>query len=557
MLLARFNRVTMVLVGVLLVAGASAADVVYENETYTLTRDSIVEGDRRSVAHVQPGTGRLYLTNANAELVRPQLKGHYPTVTSESAMVDVLYRIALHDLEINIVDGDYFRVSPDFPNMIFTRDTAYSSYLGAAYVMPEMIQNHLRMTRRLRRELGFKCSKGLSIPLPGIDNQEEDLSNNDFFLKYGTHAFARRTDDVCWVAGYWESLCAKGDGASFKWLVDQFDYMDRHFYQKFYDPEDGLYHGQASFIDIGGTGYPESFAQLDCILVKALSTNSLYAGAFDRVAEACRRTGQPEKARRYQERSAALKKAIAKEFLHQDGYYAYFKSRQGELAARREQLGMAFLVLFDIVEPPEYRRAVGAYPFNDYGAPLFWPFYEFKGPKASKGIPHGDTYGDGQPVTKKVYHNNAIWPFANTLFNLAQFKTERTKERLLRTLGNLSRHALLGNFNEVLDYETGGGRVKHARSYIWSASAYLAVVFKMIAGIDLQQPDRVVFRPFLPAELGGSFRIEGLKVDNMTLDVVIEGNGGEVAWFSVDGAERPEPAVPRDDKHHVVKIHLE
>ena len=63
----------------------------------------------------------------------------------------------------------------------------------------------------------------------------------------------------------------------------------------------------------------------------------------------------------------------------------------------------------------------------------------------------------------------------------------------------------------------------------------MAVIFKMIAGIDLRDKDRVAFRPFLPEELGDAFRIEGLEIDKITLDVVIEGNGAEVKGFSVDG----------------------
>ena len=64
MMLARFNRITMVLVGVLLVAGASA-DVVYENDTYTLTRDSIVEGDLTQIDIEFIRKGIIFTQNLN------------------------------------------------------------------------------------------------------------------------------------------------------------------------------------------------------------------------------------------------------------------------------------------------------------------------------------------------------------------------------------------------------------------------------------------------------------------------------------------------------------
>jgi hypothetical protein len=217
---------------------------------------------------------------------------------------------------------------------------------------------------------------------------------------------------------------------------------------------------------------------------------------------------------------------------------------------------MAFLVLLDILPPERYSEAIGDYPRNDYGAPLFWPFFEFSGRKRESGLPHGDYYGDGTRVTKRTYHNNSIWPFANTLFDLAQYKSERNKEILLRTLGDLSRFALVGNFAELMDYETGGWKVKHARSYIWSASAYLAVIFKMIAGIDLSDAETITFRPFVPEELGPQFRIEGLQVDGMKLDVLIDGNGGNVRRFSIDGVADTKAVLTRDDGHHIIKIGL-
>ena len=64
-----------------------------------------------------------------------------------------------------------------------------------------------------------------------------------------------------------------------------------------------------------------------------------------------------------------------------------------------------------------------------------------------------------------------------------QFKADRSRQLLFRTLGVLSRHANTGNFAELIDYETGAGEVRRAGSYSWPATAYLSVIFEMIPGL--------------------------------------------------------------------------
>lgn len=518
--------------------GSAALDpgrILYQNEAYTLRADSITEGDRH--AHAITGN-RPHLINSNAEMVRPNLERAYPIVESDVPLIDLLYKVALADLEMNIVEderGTYFRVSPDFPNMIFTRDTAYSSYLGACYALPDVVTSHLKIARSLRRQLRFKCPEQELILLPGVENEPESLSNFAFYEKYGTNAYARRTDDPCWVIGYWAALCAQGDRESLPWLIAEFEHFDKHFYRYFFDESDGLYHGQASFIDIGGTGYPPEYSGSDSILVKALSTNCLYVGAFDRIARASELVGDTQRAAKLRGRADALRTAIRQSFKHPEGYYAYFKDVQGRLQNRREQLGMAFAVLFDVLPPGEFGAVVDNHPVNDFGSPVLFPFYH----------------------VKKVYHNNAIWPFADTLYHRALIRTHRDKEVLLRTLGNLSRNALWGNFTEIMDYETGGWQVKHARSYIWSAAAYLSVIYHMIVGIDSSQFDTVTFAPYLPAELGASFRVSDLHVAGMTLDIQMTGNGSRVHTFTVDGTQQSRTEIRADGGQHTIVIELE
>ncbi|MCR9295595.1 MAG: hypothetical protein NXI32_22995 [bacterium] len=513
--------------------------LIYENKAYVLRADSIQEGDRRAEIHAG---NRPYLVNCNGEMVRPQLRRSYPALASGTPMIDMLYRIALADLEINVVQderGAYLRVSPDFPDMIFTRDTAYASYLGACFTHADVIINHLKIDRQLRKELKFKCPSGESIPLEGVQNEPEEISSLEFFNRYGTHAYARRTDDPCWVIGYWAAICALGDRSELAYLIDEFEYFDVNFYRFFFDAGDGLYHGQASFIDIGGTGYPPEYSPQDCMLVKSLSTNCLFVGALDRVARACRMLGRFEQANGYEERARLLRTSIRTQLRNANGNFAYFKGRSGQLQDRREQLGMALAVLLQVVPQSEMAAVLDGYPCNDFGSPTLYPFFH----------------------DSRIYHNNAIWPFADVLYHMAvrerHAMTPQADTTLLRAIGNQSRNALWGNFTEVMDYETGGWRFKHARSYIWSAAAWLSLVLHELAGIDASEFDTLSFSPHLPAVLGGRFTLSQLKLGNMTLDIEILGSGSSVRSFVVNGQAQSEPRLRRSPGYHKLLIELD
>jgi hypothetical protein len=512
--------------------------VLYQNLAYTLTADSITEGTRRAWAH---GGARPHLINDHREMVRPQWEGEYPQLFTNNPLVDMLYRIAIADLEMNILrdhQGVYLRVSPDFPKAIFTRDVAYSSELGAAWIFPEIIKAHLQRDRRLRREVGFRCPEGETIPLPGVENLPEALSGNAFFEKYGTHAFARRTDDPCWVVGYFSALCCQAEQAEWKWLVEEFDYFDENFYRHFYDPADGLYFGQASFIDVGGTGYPADYRLQDCLQIKALSTNCLYLAAFERLGKACQHSGFTERVADFERRASRLRDRIRETFLQVDGTLAYFQRPDGTLEPRREQLGTAFCVLWDVLPSTMIPAAVDGYPSNDFGGPIFAPFYD----------------------RSKVYHNHGLWPFADTYFCRALEKRARHEPHrelvILRALGNLSRHALWGNFSEMLDYESGGWKTKHARSYIWSAAAYLGVVFHLLAGMEVDDARQVRWRPCLPQSFGGDLEIRGLRLQGSSVDFKITGYGSQVRRCMLDGQPIPLPQLQLDGQPHTLLIEL-
>ncbi len=505
---------------------AKESKLLYSNASVSIFSDRVVERDQQAYV------GKNQLVNAMQEHIRPYLRGAYPQLKSKTPLLDMLYTVALNDLELCEVDGRHFRISPDFPpHDFFTRDIAYSSMLGANFTHASLIKRHLEITRKQRLALGFRCQKKHIIPFLGDKNE---VVEGPLSAEFSNGPIAKRMDDVCWVPGYYEALCVEGSREEFEWLVNTFEQFDQEFYQHFLDPVDGLYRGQSSFIDIGGTGYPAFFDGSRTTTIKALSTNCLYVHAFDILQKAHHYLGNEKEASRYAQKRDDLKAIILKEFLHPDGYYAYFKYPDGSLEPRRENLGMAFLVLFDILPDEMYEQAVGNFEQNDFGNPLLWPFYE----------------------NTKVYHNKAIWPFANTFYNLAEDHHEQNDEVTLRTFANLARHALWGNFSEVLDYETGGAQYKHARSYTWSAASYLAVIYRILLGITFDTPDVIRLSPHVPAKLGKTLEMKDITFGNTLLNVSISGSGSTIDSFTIDGVMREDPVIQKDGKTHEVAIQL-
>ena len=151
-------------------------------------------------------------------------------------------------------------------------------------------------------------------------------------------------------------------------------------YAPFFDPADGIYRGQASFIDIhfpGGkaSGYPQDFSVEECVMIKPTSTNCLYYRGLLAMAFAAKKLNKSEEALEWQQKAERLKQAIVSNLCFEDGTFTYFKHTNGELEQRaRCALGPALAVVTGIVEGDDALKAIAGYPVSWAGVPLFYPF---------------------------------------------------------------------------------------------------------------------------------------------------------------------------------------
>lgn len=372
-------------------------------------------------------------------------------------LVERLWRIALSDIEANIVEtegGKYFGAGNSFGATVYTRDISYSGVLGLNRLYPQLMLDSIRHTRNVRYDLKFRVPKEYSIKDIQVPWIEEDKTEGEFVDEWKTNSYTRRTDDVIWLWCTADLLSANEFEQEWEWLYETGSRFFSEFYQPFYDPNDGLYFGQASFVDIHfpgrkTSGYPQDWSIEDCVMIKSLSTNCLYVLGLNAMSQAASRTGRESEAKTWSDRSEALKRSIVRELRSDDGTFTYFKDRNGGLQKRRDALGSALAVLSGVVSGESAKLALEYYPVTDGGVPLFHPFFD----------------------EDNRYHNNSSWPFVDTFF----IKALEESDGINRTALNaalLARTCIIdGTFHEVTYYPAK--EVIGSKSQLWSASAFV------------------------------------------------------------------------------------
>ena len=504
--------------------------IIYSDDSYKVTLTEVSDGERIAYAK---NDSVLVLADSTSRTIQ-SLSGK-PVFTSPSALLNVLYRVAvndLHDLYRN--EGGYF-VAGESPNfnrkLIFTRDISYSSFLGLAYLMPKEVIEHLRITRKYRLRLGFLHSQGHEIPIKGVPNRLDDIEMQEFIGKYGTNEFARRTDDINWFIGWYQCWLVERNDNLLEEMIDMYYKCDSAFYRYFYNPEKGLYQGQASFIDIGRSGYP-NLTEQESIKIYALSTNALYKYVFDLLSNACIYLGRNEEANTFQQKSKKLKKSIEKNFWHPDGFWAYFMHSNGNLEPRRELLSSAFIPLFNIGNKNNHCVNFKNYPRKYYGSILMAPPFERRGS-----------------------HNDAVWPFADSFFDLARYNKCENKMKVLRqSLGSLAYHAFEGSFHEFLNF--GDGKFRGSPAYIWSNAAYINTLTRMLMGIELNVDNTISVNPCIPEELDGGISWKNIQIGDMQLDIIINGTGQTIHSAKWDNNKMKKIVIPIKSGKHILKIEM-
>lgn len=408
-------------------------------------------------------------------LPSPEPKCRVQLVGDATPLTRRMWQIALDDVERNRVTHEsgavYFGAGTRYGDRVYTRDISIAGVLGVNRFYPNEMLSSLRLTREIRRGLGYRVSAQHVVPEIQVAWEVIAEKDSDVMAKYKTNSYTRATDDVVWLWAADDLFTQHPEQADWLWLLENGEHFFTVFYEPWFDPADGLYRGQPLFHDITNSAYPEGMTNADCVLLKALSTNCLYYRGLLAMANACEKCGRPAtEKRQWLDRAAALKVAIKKEFTKPDGTLAYYKDRHGKIMPNREILGTAFAAIFEIVTGDAAKAVYAGYPMTDRGIPLFSPF-----------IP-----GNSGP------HNMASWPFCDTFFlwgkSLADGGdyTAQNAALLGRSLGTAFRPkkgkegetwgAGFGSFHEKITLPDG--LIDGSGHQLWSAAAFLNVCFR-------------------------------------------------------------------------------
>ncbi|MEM6723060.1 MAG: glycogen debranching protein [Bacteroidota bacterium] len=429
--------------------------------------------------------------------------------SSEQPLVDALFNMSLEEAIIAIEPDSTFRTGAKWGG-VWTRDISYSIFLAFAYHEPEVAKTSLRKKVNRQRIIQDTGSGG---------------------------AWPVSSDRTTWVLAAWEIYKATGDQV---WLEEVYPIVKNTLdddFQTIYDAATGLFSAESSFLDWREQTYPKWMNNVDIYLSHALGTNVVHYQAHTILAEMAELLGQDGAI--YRQRADGIKKGINDLFwLEDQGYYAQFLYGRPDLVVspKFEALGEALAILFDVADASRRETIVGQSPLTEFGTTCVYP--------QIPGIP--------------PYHNNGIWPFVQSYWNLAAAKAGN-EAVLNHGLASIYRAAglFLTNYENMVA-ETGDflGTEINSHRMLWSMAGNLAMVHRVFMGMQFEV-DGLRFEPFVPAAYGGEKTLSNFTYRDATLTIMVKGHGHKIASFKLDGKEQ-DPFLPGDlSGQHTIEIILD
>ena len=458
---------------------------------------------------VRDGDLRTYQLATTAELRdhRPPEKqvtfsedADHATIRSGNLLFDGLYAMAVSEARANSVyqisDDAYAHGEPvhieafqtgEFWKYVWTRDLSYSLDLGLAGFDPARAVNSLL----------FKASALKPSVNGGVNAQiVQDTGSGG--------SYPVSTDRVVWALGAHETLKFLSGTAREDFLQKVYPILCETIEQDrrlVFDPDDGLYRGEQSFLDWREQTYPgwSKDHVLAIGMSKALSVNADNYVLLKNAAEYAGLLGKGDVQTRYAGWADDLRRAVNAKFWDEESglYSAYLLSDDGVSdsvrVSRYDLLGESLAILSGLADAQRAASILSRYQTGPSGPPVVWP----------------------QEKTVPIYHNQAIWPFVTAYWTKAARQTGSAVavDAGIQSLEQLAAVNLsnMENFDFVTGKAqvTGGprqGPVISSRRQLWSVAAYLSMVQDVVFGRETSW-DGMRFRPFVTANLrNGIFR---------------------------------------------------
>lgn len=365
-------------------------------------------------------------------------------------------------------------------------------------------------------------------------------------------------DAIIWTLGAWAFYLFTGDRDFLELAFEATRNSLGYYEQTEFTTELNLFRGPAVYGD-GVSAYPDAYADAaggdSTILywpaanpqlasrpgrglpMHALSTNCVYFRAYEIAFEMARELGRspdPD----WRVKAAKLREAINRHFwLPESGHFRYLLDPFGDCDVQ-EGFGHSFAILFGIADVERRESVFETQHVTSAGIPCLWPCF-------SRYRRDGD-YGR---------HSGTVWPPIQGFWADAAAR-HRKVDLFAVELEALAHHGIReGQFFEIYHPDTGapyGGLQELPGSGVidtweslphqtWSATAFVRMVLFGLAGMRFAA-DGIRFEPLLPPGLE-NVELRGLRYRGATIDLVLEGAGGELAQVLVNG-EEAAPFLP-------------
>lgn len=308
-----------------------------------------------------------------------------------------------------------------------------------------------------------------------------------------------------------------------------------------FDSAYGLFMGPAVFQD-GIAGYDEPVydpAKWDdsyvlhhpnSATIKCLSTNAVYYQAYRCLYDMASLLQEPRSSSAdYLRRAAFLQNQILLHLYRSDQHRPYYLiDHLGRPHDYQEGLGLAFMLLFDLLPQHEAAAMVSQVYRTDHGLPCVYPSF----PRNSYERP-------GR-------HNVMIWPHVNMLYASGCARQGLWESFFfeLENLADLAVNRGHGDFYEIytIDGEPSGGwqcgglwgKKEHQT---WCATGYLRLILDHIFGITLT-PQGLELHPHGMPD-GSEATLSNIPYRGATLTITLRGHGSKIKSCRLNGQTYP------------------
>ncbi len=428
-----------------------------------------------------------------------------PTYSSDQPIVDALYNLSSEEALLAIEPDSTFRTGAKWAG-VWTRDISYSIVLAFAYLEPEVAKTSLMKKVKRNRIIQDTGSGG---------------------------AWPVSSDRTTWALAAWEVYKTTGDK---NWLKKAYEIIKNSVdddYKIIRSKETGMYSGESSFLDWREQTYPKWMSNMDIYVSQNLGTNVVHYQTHIILSKMAKLLGEPTE--KYETIATAIKKGINEQLWMEDkGYYAqYLYGRHHLIPSKRyEALGEALVVIFDVANATQSESIIEKSPLTEFGATCIYP----------------------QIPNIPPYHNDGIWPFVQSFWNIAAAKVGNEKV-LNHGLASIYRAAglYLSNYENMVantgDFE---GTEINSHRMLWSMAGNLAMVYRVFLGMEFEE-DGIQFHPAIPKGYGGKKSLKNFKYRKAILNIEVEGYGNKIAAIYLDDAKLVNAKIPSslEGEHHI------